>query len=293
MSEEQIIQIQTPPMPYATLAGKSEYRPGDQHPNRINIGEFDLIIVSEGRLFIGEEKMQWELQPGQTLILLPNAYHYATAPCQENTIFYWMHFQTSGEWEEVSHNALQRGRSTGTESHLRLGGENYAIQLPKQWNLSNPSQVYSDMEQLLMLSIQSKSATFWKLQQTLNRLLQRMDQEQRGHLSTPALKVAESAEAFIRSHYHREVTNTMLSDALHFHEGYIARCMKEVYGCTPLEYLLHYRLEQAKLLLLKTDLPMSAVAEQTGFQQAAYFSRMFSRQFGLSPSQYRKLHAIQ
>jgi AraC-like DNA-binding protein len=58
-----------------------------------------------------------------------------------------------------------------------------------------------------------------------------------------------------------------------------------------MEYLLYYRVERAKLLLLKTEWPVSAVAEQVGFSQTPYFSVCFKKQTGLSPLQFRKRFA--
>ncbi|MNO05578.1 Arabinose operon regulatory protein [compost metagenome] len=67
--------------------------------------------------------------------------------------------------------------------------------------------------------------------------------------------------------------------------------MKRVYGLTPMEYLTDYRLEQAKLLLLKTEIPVAAVAERTGFENTAYFSRRFTSKVGISPLRYRKRYS--
>jgi len=52
--------------------------------------------------------------------------------------------------------------------------------------------------------------------------------------------------------------------------------------------LLFYRLDQAKLLLLKADWPIAKIAEETGFKQTPHFSRLFTEHAGLSPLRYRK-----
>ena len=68
-----------------------------------------------------------------------------------------------------------------------------------------------------------------------------------------------------------------------------ARCMQREYGCTPMEYLLRFRIEQSKLLLMQTDWTVARIAEEVGFNQAPYFSSCFSRLEGMSPRQYRQL----
>jgi AraC-like DNA-binding protein len=67
--------------------------------------------------------------------------------------------------------------------------------------------------------------------------------------------------------------------------------MKEIYRCTPMDYLLKIRMEQAKLLLIKTEWPIAAVAEQVGFHYAPYFTSCFRRYAGMPPMAFRKQHA--
>ncbi|MNW15442.1 Arabinose operon regulatory protein [compost metagenome] len=51
---------------------------------------------------------------------------------------------------------------------------------------------------------------------------------------------------------------------------------------------MRHRIEQAKLLLLQTDLAIALVAEEVGFKQAAYFTACFARLEGISPRKYRQ-----
>ncbi|GIP48436.1 hypothetical protein J53TS2_20270 [Paenibacillus sp. J53TS2] len=57
---------------------------------------------------------------------------------------------------------------------------------------------------------------------------------------------------------------------------------------TPNDYLLHYRLEQAKLLLLKTEWPIADIAAYVGFNSTPYFSNRFALKNGCSPRAFRK-----
>lgn len=59
-------------------------------------------------------------------------------------------------------------------------------------------------------------------------------------------------------------------------------------GLTPLDYVHTLRLEEAKQLLEATDLPIEAVALDVGYQDAAFFARLFKRKVCLTPAQYRR-----
>lgn len=58
-------------------------------------------------------------------------------------------------------------------------------------------------------------------------------------------------------------------------------------GVSPHEHLTRHRLEEARRLLVTTDLIVSAVAEQVGFTSLSYFTRLFTRQFGIAPARWR------
>jgi transcriptional regulator GlxA family with amidase domain len=58
-------------------------------------------------------------------------------------------------------------------------------------------------------------------------------------------------------------------------------------GMTPLNYVHALRIEEAKQMLETTDLPVEAVANETGYEDASFFGRLFRRETGLTPARYR------
>ncbi|AZS71277.1 AraC family transcriptional regulator [Streptomyces lydicus] len=58
-------------------------------------------------------------------------------------------------------------------------------------------------------------------------------------------------------------------------------------GCSPKDYLLAIRLGRAKELLVGTELPVAAVARRVGYDDPAYFSRLFTRRVGTAPVRFR------
>ncbi|MFF8957123.1 helix-turn-helix domain-containing protein [Streptomyces sp. NPDC014894] len=62
-------------------------------------------------------------------------------------------------------------------------------------------------------------------------------------------------------------------------------------GCSPKDYLLSIRLGRAKELLAATELPVAAVARRVGYEDPAYFSRLFTRRVGSAPVRFRAQQA--
>ncbi|MDD4818159.1 MAG: helix-turn-helix domain-containing protein [Victivallaceae bacterium] len=83
-------------------------------------------------------------------------------------------------------------------------------------------------------------------------------------------------------------TVTMLAEELLCSPNYLSSVFHKSYGVTLKEFLIRNRLENAQTMLLSGRLNASEVAAACGFQDAAYFARIFRRRFGCTPSQLSK-----
>jgi AraC-like DNA-binding protein len=278
MNEAETVELWAPPLPYYLGAGRSDFKAGDQHPNRRNLGMYDLLLVVKGELPIGENGREYRLTEGETLLLLPDGEHYATRQCDRETVFYWVHFEHAG--------GASNGREAAAGAAAQPFGNPHVVRLPKRSRLADPQAAYSLLRQLLAPA--SGGASFWEEQRLLAELLAMLEREGGGEAGSPSARLAERAAAYLQQNHRAELTNETLAQALLFHPNYIVRCMKARYDRTPMDYLLDYRMERAKRLLVATGWPVSRVAEEVGFRYAPYFSACFKRSVGLSPLQFRK-----
>ena len=93
---------------------------------------------------------------------------------------------------------------------------------------------------------------------------------------------------FIKSHYSdAELDNSRIAAHFNYHPYYLNRLMKESTGSTLHDFLLGYRIEMAKNLLVTTVSSISTVADKTGFSSYSYFISRFKKECGMSPRQYR------
>jgi AraC-like DNA-binding protein len=286
-----VISLAVPPLPYCLESGKTFHKPGDEHPNRTALGVFDFIAVESGTLYIGEEGRQWSLARGQSVLLLPDRSHYSVRPAEENTAFYWLHFHSPASWI-VSDEAHAHRHADHARHRDEFLIAPYSLQIRQSWTLPYPEQAFRLMSKINEAASEKQSRAFWSRQQTFEELLRLLDLRQNEAYASPVIRVAESAEAYLKTHYRSPVTGDGLSKALSFHYNYITRCMKQAFGLTPMEYLMRYRLEQAKLLLLKTDWPIAAIAESVGFEHVPYFTSCFAKAHGLPPTKFRNSYRI-
>ncbi|MFD2115146.1 helix-turn-helix transcriptional regulator [Paenibacillus yanchengensis] len=79
---------------------------------------------------------------------------------------------------------------------------------------------------------------------------------------------------------------------LNYHFDYLARCLKEYCGMSPIQYRHHLQIDRAKRLLAHSKLPLAKVAEQCGFFDMNYFARLLKRHTTFTPSEYRNKHQL-
>ncbi|WP_161601377.1 helix-turn-helix domain-containing protein [Paenibacillus luteus] len=83
---------------------------------------------------------------------------------------------------------------------------------------------------------------------------------------------------------------SQLADELGIGPSHLTRRFQQSYNQSPIEYVTSLRLQKARSLLVETDDTLDQIAEQCGYQNAFYFSRMFKSKCKINPSEYRRNH---
>lgn len=282
-----MFQFTSPPMPHYMTMGEDTYPIGGKHPDRVNIGNFDLIAVTRGSLHLEEEGTVYEIASGDYLILHPQRHHRTVTPCRTETHFYWLHFHTTGPWHVVD---LKQMPSPVNADPAMTSLEQFTFYLSHAGSLQAPELTYETLRRLMQMQDDPTAISHWKRQQLFLEVLLTLQDHGGSPKGSPHLIVAEEAATYIRQHYQGSLDYAKLSEALHFHANYISLCMKEVFGCTPLEYWTRYRIGQAKQRLIHTNDPIGQIAQETGFGSFPYFVRCFSKHTGMKPSAFRMQH---
>lgn len=97
----------------------------------------------------------------------------------------------------------------------------------------------------------------------------------------------EPALTLIHSNPHSSLSTAELATACHYSQSQFNRVFRNLTGQSPRQYLLHHKVEHAKDLLARTDLPLSEIAFQSGFYDASDFGKRFREIESVTPRQYR------
>ena len=96
------------------------------------------------------------------------------------------------------------------------------------------------------------------------------------------------AVTYIRNHYTEEFSCAELADICYMSPARMYRHFQSVVGCTPTEYKNRLRIDQAKSMLRNDSISVGEIARLMGFDNTAYFCKLFKRTVGKTPLQYRK-----
>jgi len=94
--------------------------------------------------------------------------------------------------------------------------------------------------------------------------------------------------AYIDQNYDRELSLQVLSRHVHLSKNYLANLFKKETGEGVIDYITKVRLERAKALLRGTDLKSGEICSKVGIPDSKYFSKLFKKMEGMTPSEYRE-----
>lgn len=100
-------------------------------------------------------------------------------------------------------------------------------------------------------------------------------------------------QLYIENHYADDLTLNHLAESFFTTTATLSRLFKELTGDTPINYLIHYRLEKAKEYLeADQSMTVKEVAHSVGYDDPLYFSKLFKKHYGESPTFYANKNSI-
>ncbi len=122
---------------------------------------------------------------------------------------------------------------------------------------------------------------------TIMRFLTYIDENQKDKISSPAGMLVSAIE-YINSHVSENIKIDDVCDAVHLSKYHFCREFKRMTGQTLMQYVLNTRIVLAKNMLLKEKYSIREISEKCGFSSMSYFCRMFKKESGLTPMEFKR-----
>jgi AraC-like DNA-binding protein len=106
-------------------------------------------------------------------------------------------------------------------------------------------------------------------------------------LKLSSYQIIQPVLDYVHENYQQQIDVASLARIANLSKSRFYKVFRDLTNTSPNQYILHYRLRKAQELLLG-DLRIYQIAEQSGFDDQYYFSRIFKQKFGLTPYQFRQ-----
>lgn len=158
-------------------------------------------------------------------------------------------------------------------------------------NLPETNPIHLIMEQLLLLQEQQNAQTDYQasvlLHQLLNELLLQKYQQDFAYETIPTHVLA--MKAYLDDHFTETIPLDLLEQLFHVNKYQLNKEFSKYIGLPPIKYQINQKISYSKDLLRYSDKSIKEIAVEIGLENFAYFSRLFKKRTGLTPSQYRKI----
>lgn len=233
--------------------------------------DFQLLYIAAGKAhfhFGDEEKI---VHAGHMVIYRPKEPQKYEYYGEEQTEVYWVHF-TGGNVTNI----LRSYGLTEDKKVFYCGS-----------GLEYQSLFRAMIDELQMCRENYQEMLEMYLRQIFIRLHRRFQASARMDNSCAAEKI-DIAVAYFNEHYSEQISIEEYAENAHVSTSWFIRNFKLYTGFTPMQYILSKRIYNAEALLQNTQYNVSEIANIIGYENPLYFSRIFKKVKGLSPSEYRK-----
>ncbi|OPX21757.1 MAG: hypothetical protein B1H02_07135 [Candidatus Latescibacteria bacterium 4484_107] len=249
--------------------------------------EMFFILEGKGCLTLGET--EYPAKRGDVFLIKPEQTHSAAADVSDPYVYYSLHyafregqgFSEPSAPEELSLLDTFFNTPYRSLSKIRLPEVSETRKIIEKMEVERTHKAvgYATMRSVYLLQLLTLVARV---------ALQTTSPESTNPevLRNRNLLIAHQIKRTLEEHLIRQVTLQDVADAIHLSPHYCCSVFKEVTGYTIFQYLDRLRVERAKMLLRHSHLNVTETAEELGYHNVYYFSRVFKRVTGMSPAQF-------
>lgn len=249
--------------------------------------EVELIYVTKGTIALGIDDVPYKLSEGEIAFISGGLIHYVLAsPGSERLVYQFdLPYFSAGNQQADLQKVLSELQPVSpqweseTEASVRnlLEGMNQEIE---QQSLGYQVALKAQLFQLLTLLIRDIPKRT-RLSEKMNKLA-----------TKDVLEKLDDIFSYVEANYQEVLTLQDIAAVSGYSSFYFTKFFKKNTGKTFLSFLNDYRIDKAKWLLINSDLPVSEIITQTGFESDKTFYRLFKRSMEMAPLEYRNAMKI-
>ncbi|MGL4336255.1 MAG: helix-turn-helix domain-containing protein [Turicibacter sp.] len=252
--------------------------------------EVEIIYVKKGNVNIGVNDRPIRLQEGEIYIINGGEVHYFFAsPDSERSVLIF----DAALFQDVSF-MNRNGRSLKSQISKIVNSSH-------EWDNDLSNQVKKIIDEINSECSQKDDGYVYALKAKMFELItliyRKIPLKSEADIVVSKLTYTEQSEIldkldlvfdYIEEHYKDTISLEEVAEYIGFSHFYFTKFFKKNTGMTFVTFLNYYRLNKAKWMLTHTNVPISEVAYEAGFQSVKTFYRLFKQEANMSPLQYQK-----
>lgn len=233
--------------------------------------DYQILYIASGKTHFYFNGIEEIVNAGNMVIYRPKEeqryYYYGT----DHTEVYWVHF--------TGNNVKNILRKYGIpdEAHVIHTGTSLEYK-----------HIFLQMIQELKLCKEDYEELLVNYLKHLLIMLHRLDSHKPKGKNRLLMEEMDSAVRYFHENYTKAISIEEYATEHHMSISWFIRNFKEYTEATPTQYIQSLRISNAQTLLETTNYNVSEIAQILGYDDPFYFSRVFKKQSGLSPSEFRK-----
>lgn len=240
--------------------------------------DFELMVVTEGVLYIASDKEKYSVKKGEYLLMKPTPLQYGHKA--SSCTFYWLHF---------TFNDNQNNPELIYSSEKTIKADENHLVIPEKGSLASLERIIILMKQLQDSDrrYRERNLNNFLASAILGELSNQSYLFDRRNNTNPQQQLYHDICDYINLHISEKLKVGELASVFGYNKKYLPAFFRKHSGMTIKQYILQTKMEFAKAELTDTNHSITQVAYNIGFNDVHNFSNAFKKITGLSPSDYR------
>lgn len=233
-----------------------------------------LIYCTGGKGWYKIEEKTYEIKENQYIIIPPNVPYSFGADDSDPWTIYWIHFKGALTEQFIPKSHAPKNILPGDYSRL-------------QDRLDLFEEIYNSFS--MGYTLENMIYSSMCLYQFLASFLY-LDQYRSINLPTHKEYLLLSARAvhYMQENIHQNLSLEQIASYIKYSTSHFCTLFQKETGVSPINYFIRLKMQKACQYLEMTNRKINEVAALLGFEEPAYFTKMFTKMIGITPSQYRK-----